>query len=242
MKPLIADVHMHSIVSGHAFGTIRELAAAAAERKLSLIGVTEHAPGIPGTVDPIYFRNLVDAPRQLYGVEMLYGSEVNILSGGELTLDRRHLDSLDYAVAGIHGFCYTDEGRTKNTDNVIACMRDPKVRFISHPDSDRYPMDYRALVEGARAYSVALEVNNGSLRFPQHRPNCLENYRVMIPLCMEYGVPIVINTDAHDPHAVGNFAAAESFLSTLEINDDLILNNDIDKLKAFLLGEKRTQN
>ena len=62
MKPFVADVHMHSILSGHAFGTIRELAAEASRRGLSLIGVTEHAPGIPGTVDPIYFRNLCDAP------------------------------------------------------------------------------------------------------------------------------------------------------------------------------------
>ena len=29
MKPFVADVHMHSILSGHAFGTIRELAAEA---------------------------------------------------------------------------------------------------------------------------------------------------------------------------------------------------------------------
>ncbi|HCI63887.1 MAG TPA: phosphatase, partial [Clostridiales bacterium] len=41
MKPLIADLHMHSLMSGHAFGTIRELAFAAAERKLLAIGVTE---------------------------------------------------------------------------------------------------------------------------------------------------------------------------------------------------------
>lgn len=235
MKPFIADVHMHSIVSGHAFGTIRELAAAAAERGLQIIGVTEHAPGIPGTVDPIYFRNLVDAPRVLSGVEMLYGSEVNILPGGGLTLDRRHLDGLDYAVAGIHGFCYEDAGKIKNTDSVIACMSDPKVKLISHPDSNRYPMDYAALVEGAKAYSVALELNNGSLRYPQNRPGCVENYREMIPLCMKHGVPIVVNTDAHDPCAVGNFTAARELLSSMEIDEDLILNNDATKLKAFLL-------
>lgn len=57
MKSLVADLHMHSVMSGHAFGTIRELAFAASERGLKLIGVTEHGPGIPGTVDPIYFRN-----------------------------------------------------------------------------------------------------------------------------------------------------------------------------------------
>ena len=58
MKKLIADMHMHTLVSGHAYGTIREMAATAGEKNLKLIGITEHAPGIPGTVDPFYYLNL----------------------------------------------------------------------------------------------------------------------------------------------------------------------------------------
>ncbi len=236
MKPFLADVHMHSIVSGHAFGTIRELAAEAAERGLRLIGVTEHGPGIPGTVDPMYFSNFMDAPRVLYGVEMLYGSEVNVLAEGKLSLDQRHLDYLDYAIAGIHGHCYQNEGAVKNTDNVLRCMENPKVRFISHPDSDRYPMDYPALVAGAKAFNVALEVNNSSLRYPEYRPNCVANYHTMVTLCIEQGVPLVVNSDAHDPSAVGEFSAARRLLEELGVDDALLLNTDVEKLKAFLLG------
>ena len=236
MKPLIADLHTHSILSGHAFGTVREMAFEAAERNMQILGVTEHGPGIPGTCDPILFRNIVDAPRVLYGVEMLYGSEVNILSGGRLSLDRRHLDCLDYACAGIHPPCYTDQGVVKNTDNVIACMADPKVRFITHPDDGRYPLDYSALVQAAKEHGVALEVNNSSLRKPSLRPNCVENYKTMVPLCMEMGVPIIVNTDSHDPSSVGDFSLALDLLSQMEINENLILNTNVEKLKAFLLG------
>ena len=50
MKQLIADMHMHTLASGHAYGTIREMTAAASEAGLLMIGITEHAPGIPGTV------------------------------------------------------------------------------------------------------------------------------------------------------------------------------------------------
>lgn len=235
MKSFVADVHMHSILSGHAFGTVRELAYEAAQRGMKLIGVTEHGPGIPGTCDPIYFRNIIDAPRMLYGVEMLYGSEVNVLNGGKLDLDRRHLDCLDYAIAGIHGLCYEDAGVVGNTDNVIRCMMDPKVRFISHPDANTYPMDYKALAEGAKAYNVALEVNNSSLRKPALRPGCLENYGKMLPLCMEYGVNIIVNTDAHDPSQVGDFALATKLLENLQMDEKLILNLDLQKLKDFLL-------
>jgi len=237
MKPFVADVHMHSIVSGHAFGTIRELACAAAERGLKLIGVTEHGPGIPGTVEPIYFRNLNDAPRLLYGVELLYGSEVNVLTGGKLSLDRRYLDCLDYAAAGIHTPCYTDEGIVKNTDNVISCMADPKVRFITHPDDGRYPLDYPTLVAAAKEYGVALEVNNSSLRKPTMRPGCVENYETMLPLCMEYRVPLIVNTDAHDPGAVGDFSFALKLLERLGVDETLIVNTDLARLKAFLLSE-----
>lgn len=236
MKPLVADVHMHSILSGHAFGTVRELAFEAAARNMQLIGVTEHGPGIPGTCDVIYFRNIIDAPRTLYGVEMLYGSEVNVLNSGTVDLDQRNLECLDYAVAGIHGLCYEDVGKVKNTDNVIRCMEIGKVKFISHPDADNYPMDYPALVQGAKEYGVALEVNNSSLRKPKLRPGCVKNYGIMLPLCMEYGVPIIVNTDSHDPGTVGDFTLAAGLLDSIHMDDDLILNNDLQKLKAFLLG------
>ena len=50
----VLDIHTHTLASGHAFGTIREMAQAASERHLELLGVSEHGPGIPGTVEPIY--------------------------------------------------------------------------------------------------------------------------------------------------------------------------------------------
>ena len=235
MKPFIADLHMHTIMSGHAFGTVREMAAAAAERGLQIIGTTEHGPGIPGTCDPIYFRNICDAPRSLYGVEMLYGSEVNILNDGILSLDDRHLRYLDYAIAGIHLHCYDNSDIVTNTDNVIRVMEKSKVKFISHPDDSKIPLDYPALVQGAKATGTALEVNNSSLRKPFLRKNCLENYRVMLSLCMEHRVPIIVNTDSHDRSTVGDFTLAYKLLEEMEFDEDLILNNDPEKVKNFLL-------
>ena len=50
----VMDLHTHTIASGHAYNTLREMAKAAADRGLEILGITEHAPGIPGTVDPFY--------------------------------------------------------------------------------------------------------------------------------------------------------------------------------------------
>lgn len=237
MKKLIADLHMHTIASGHSYGTIREMASVASDRGLELIGITEHAPGIPGTVDPIYFLNFQVIPKHIYGVEVLHGSEINVLNDGTLSLSQRHIDYLDYAIAGIHSLCYENVGKEQNTANTISCMKNPKVKIISHPDDDNFPLNYERLVEGAKTYNVALELNNSSLVKKEQRLNCYENYRVMLDLCKQHNVPIIVDSDAHDPSWVGEFSLAYELLKQLNFDEELILNNDIQKLKNFILSK-----
>ena len=233
---LIADIHTHTIASGHAYGTIREMAQAAAQQKLSILGVSEHAPGIPGTVQPIYFWNLHCVPKELYGVRVIHGSEINVLEGGKLSLEDRYIDRLDYAIAGIHSLCYTVSDQITNTKNIIGCMEaHRKVRFISHPDDDRCPLDYEMLVKGARDNHVALEVNNSSLTPGNSRLNADKNYRMMLEYCEKYRVPVIVNTDAHDPSAVGRFDAALSLIQSLGFDEELVLNTDEEKLLRFIL-------
>ena len=45
----VLDLHTHTIVSGHAYSTLREMAKAASDKGLELLGITEHAPKMPGT-------------------------------------------------------------------------------------------------------------------------------------------------------------------------------------------------
>lgn len=234
MKKLIADMHMHTLVSGHSYGTIREMAQAASEKGLQMIGITEHAPGIPGTVHPFYFLNFEVVPRVLYGVEVYHGSEVNVMNDGTLSLEERYLKELDYAIVGIHMNCYENAGREKNTENLISCMKHEKVKFVSHPDDDHTPLNYEKLVQAAKEYHVALEVNNSSLVKPQHRLNCYENYRTMLQLCREYQVPVIVDSDAHDPSWVGRQDLACKLLEEEGMPDELILNNDIQKVKDFI--------
>lgn len=232
---LIADIHTHTLVSGHAYGTIREMAQAAAEQQLQVLGITEHAPGIPGTTDPFYYCNLTVIPRQLYGVQLIHGSEINVLNDGSLSLEQRWIDMLDYAIAGIHRLCYTDAGRSRNTRNLIQCMRHEKVRLVSHPDDDHTPLDYQELVPAAKECHVALEINNSSLIKEHNRFNCRDNYRTMLKLCEQHRVPVVVSSDAHDPSAVGQFTLALELLAQLEFDMSLVLNANREQLLHFLL-------
>ena len=236
MIKLIADLHTHTLASGHAYGTIRENALAAKEQGLKILGTSEHGPGIPGTCDPLYFINLRCVPEELYGVRILRGSEINVLEGGKLSLADRYIEYLDYAIAGIHPHCYTVQDAVSNTKNVIGCMKaNRKVRFISHPDDDRTPMDYELLVKGAKDHDVALEVNNSSLVEPVFRVNSRENYRTMLELCEKYRVPVIVNSDAHDPSAVGKVDLALEMMAAYGFDQSLILNTDEKKLMDFLM-------
>ena len=113
-------------------------------------------------------------------------------------------------------------------------MKHPKVHFVSHPDDDHTPLDYNHLVLAAKQYQIALEVNNSSLIKKDKRLNCYENYQKMLKLCMELKVPIFVGSDAHDPSWVGEFKLAEELLTELNFDEDLIINNDLDKFTKFI--------
>ena len=101
LKPLL-DVHTHTVASGHAYSSLQEMVHAAAEKGLQVLGITEHGPSIPGTCSLLYFKNMHIIPRQMYGVRLLLGSEINILdTKGTLDMSEKYMDYLDLCIAGI---------------------------------------------------------------------------------------------------------------------------------------------
>ena len=234
LPPFELDIHTHTIVSGHAYGTIREMARAAADKGLKLLGFAEHGPGIPGACDPIYFAALEHAPRKAYGVVLCYGCEINVLEGGKLSLPERYMGMIDYGVVGIHQNCYVNQGVEANTENLISCMRHPRVFLVSHPDDDHTPLDYEKLVAAAKEYHVALEVNNSSLWKQDRRLNCVRNYETMLALCARRGVPIVVDSDAHDPLEVGELDLARDLLERVGFPEELILNLKTERFKKWI--------
>ena len=231
---LILDLHTHTIASGHAYGTIRENALGAKEKGLVGLGISDHAPSVPGSIEPAYFVNLHAVPRTLYGVHIYYGVENNLKNDGSMSLDERILRWLDYNMVGIHGgHCYEDQGIVKNTDNLIKCMANPKTFFVSHPDDGWFPLDYTAVVQAAKEYGVALEVNSVHVKYPW-RKDCLKNIRAYLKLCMKYKANIFVGSDAHDPSQIGDFDAAIALLDEIGFDEDLIVNNSEEKFRALI--------
>ena len=128
------DVHTHTIASGHAFSTLQEMAQAAADKGLKVLGITEHSPGVPGTCHPIYFRNLHVVPRRMYGVELLLGAEINILDGkGNLDLDEDYMKMLDIRIAGIHSLCYEYGTIEENTHGMVTGYQQSFYSYYQSP-------------------------------------------------------------------------------------------------------------
>lgn len=219
------DIHTHTIVSGHAYSTIREMAKEASKKGLKLLGITEHAKGIPGTCADIYFENLRVVPREMYGVELMLGAEINILDyNGKLSLEDRIIDKLDVRIAGIHNHCYTPGTIEQNTNAVIEVIKNPKIDIISHPDDGLCPLDYDAIVQAAKKYNTLLELNNNSINPVNCRKNAIENNIHMLKLCKEYNVQIIISSDAHIDTDVGRFNLAYEILQEVHFPEELIIN------------------
>ena len=235
------DTHSHTLVSGHAYNTIQEMAKMAKEHGMEAIAFTEHAPEMPGTCGIFYFENLKILPRERYGIKMLFGTELNIMDS-EGTVDMRDglLKHLDIVIASIHTPCFCGE-RTKEavTRAYVNVMKNPYINIIGHPDDSRFPIDYEVLVKTAKETGTLLEVNNSSLREDNKRENADENIRVMLEYCKKYEVPITTGSDSHLDLDAGKLNLAEQILAECHFPEELIVTPSLEKVKPYVNRYKK---
>ena len=213
MRTLL-DVHTHTIASGHAFSTMQEMAQAAAEKGLQLLGITEHAPGIPGTCAPIYFKNLRCVPRQMYGVELMLGVELNILNyQGDIDMEET-----------------TDE----NTAAMIGAIRNPWVDIISHPGDGTASLHFEPIVLAAKEHHTLLEINNSSLNPIRQKVAARDNNLEILRLCKRYETPVILGSDAHISFDIANYDHLHELLRLTEFPEALIMNDKVEAFKAMV--------
>lgn len=224
MKPLF-DLHTHTIMSGHAFSTLQEMVAAARHKGLTYLGISDHAPSIPGACDPIYFRNLYVVPRLIDGVGLLMGAELNILDyNGTLDLDAEYYSRLDYAIAGLHRLCYTPGTCRQNTDAILGAMHNSRVNIISHPADGTGQVCMKELVAASADTKTLLEVNNSSLHPARHKTVAVANNLELLQLCRRHQVPVILGSDAHISYSVADYQYLLPLLRETNFPEELIVN------------------
>ena len=231
----VLDSHTHTIVSGHAYNTITEMAKAASEKGLSLLGITEHAERMPGSCKNIYFANLKILPRSFFGIYVLFGTEANILdSSGSLDIDDDLLSRLDVVIASMHLPCYPPGSRLENTDAAIGAIRNPRVCILGHPDDGRYPVDAEAIVQAAKEHHVLIELNEHSLAPGCARENARENDIEILKYCKKHQAPIIVDSDAHFCFYIGQFDRARALLEEVDFPEELIVNRSLQEYLTYL--------
>ena len=229
------DVHTHTIASGHVFSTLQEMAQAAAGKGLKLLGITEHSPGVPGSCNPIYFRNLHVVPRQMYGIELLLGAEINILDGeGNLDMDENCMRMLDIRIAGIHSLCYSYGTVDENTHGMVKAVSNPFIHIISHPGDGTAELNFEPIVLAAKEHHTLLEINNSSLKPTRNKPNARENNLSILRLCKRYEVPVILGSDAHISFDIARYDYLYDLLQLTEFPESLIMNRDVKSFKEYL--------
>ncbi|SDF68723.1 phosphatase [Sporolituus thermophilus] len=229
----VADLHVHTVASGHAYSTVLEIARAAADRKLAMIALTDHGPGMPGGPHPYHFSNQVVIPAELFGVRILKGIEANVMDrDGRLDLDEGRLAKMDIVLAGLHTHCAPYGTVEENTTMMINAMKNPWVDVIVHPGNPEYQVDPEAVVKAAVHYDVALEINNSSLTVSRRgsAPHC----HTIAGLAKTYGAKLIVGSDSHFAWSVGDFGAATALLAAEGIGPEMVLNTSLERIYAHL--------
>lgn len=231
MRELI-DLHTHTISSGHAYSTIKENIDCAREKGLKYLGMSDHAPKMPGTAHIYHFHNLRAIPKEVDGVNVLKGAEVNILDfDGSLDLATDDLNSLDYAIVSLHAPCIASGTKEENTMAVINAMKKPNVKIVGHLDDSRYPINYEEVVKKAKELGILLELNNSSLKPNGFRVGAWGNDKEMLSLCKEYKAKIIFGSDAHICYDVGKFDNCIKLINEIGFPEELIVNYNEEDIK-----------
>ena len=201
---LRCDLHMHTNWSDGR-GTLRQMVEAAASLGHEYIAITDHskssrvANGLTPERLSAQMQQVREINAEIDGMEVLAGSEVDILKDGSLDFPDELLAQLDIVVASVHEGLSMSE--SEMTARIIRAIENPYVTIIGHPTGrvlghrPGSAVNLEAVIDAAAAHHVALEINAAPSRLDLE-PSAVRQAR-------EHGVLLSVNTDAHSAPDLG---------------------------------------
>lgn len=233
---IVGDLHMHTNYSDGA-EDIKRMAMAARERGYRYIAITDHsrslvvARGLSIEQIKAQRAEIEQLNQELEDITILAGIEVDILKDGSLDYEDEILKEFDLVIASVHSGFSLEQDRMMA--RVEKALRHPYVDILGHPTGRilgrrrPYAVDVKRIIELAAETGTILEINASPDRLDLN-----DNY---VRLAKDYGVPIAINTDAHDLKRMGEmeYGVITARRGWLEPKD--VVNTwDLDKLLARL--------
>ncbi len=192
------DLHVHSTWSdGH--NSIAQMAETARAKGYKYLAVSDHSPRlrVAGGVSPEDLKKkkkeIDSLNAKLKDFHVLFGTEVEIDSDGNLDYNNTILSEFDFVIAAIHsGFEQSSEQLTKR---LVKVCQNKYVHAIAHPTGvhlgkrDPYHFDFKEVCTAAVDNNVCLEINAFPIRLDLNGANVYH--------ARKHGVKFVIDTDAH---------------------------------------------
>ncbi len=211
---LRGDLHCHTTASDGT-ASIEAMALAARDAGYEYLAITDHSAsfGFGDEVSPERLYEQIEQIRSLSGsdavggMQLLAGSEVNILPDGSLDYADELLAELDWVVASVHSSFAMDGAAM--TDRIVRAISNPYVDVIGHLSGRKierrppYAFDFERVLEAAVATGTLLEINAS--------PDRRDMDDIHARAAAAAGIPIVINCDAH---RVGGFEVARYGIAT----------------------------
>ena len=198
LNDIRGDLHTHTEWSDGRH-SIREMVEAAKACGHEYIAITDHsvssrvANGLTPDRLLAHMNEVRSINKEVSGIEVLAGSEVDIQNDGSLDFTDDVLAQLDIVVASVHaGFNMSEAEMTKR---MICAIENPFVNIIGHPTGrllgrrPGYALNLDAVIQAAAEHHVVLEINSS--------PNRLDLEPDMARKVNEAGVLLTMNTDAH---------------------------------------------
>jgi DNA polymerase (family 10) len=199
LSDIRGDLHMHTTdTDGKA--SLEEMVAAARSRGLKYIAITDHSPRVSMArgLDPQRLRQQwaqIDKLNRKLGKSftVLKGTECDILEKGGMDLPDDVLAEADWVLASVH--YGQKQPRAQITDRILGAIENPHVDAIAHPTGrlinrrDAYEVDLDAVFKAAQKHGKLLELNASKARLDLNDVYCAA--------AKSFGIPIVIDTDAH---------------------------------------------
>jgi DNA polymerase (family 10) len=190
--------HCHSTWSdGRA--TIEEMAEAARRLGYKYLGIADHSQSltVAGGLSPDRVRQQqaeIDAVnKRMKGIQLLKGTECDILPDGELDYPDDVLASFDYVVASVHS--HFGQPVEQMTERVVRALHHPRVTMLGHATGrlllqrEGYKIDLEAVLQAAAKNKKLIEINAQPMRLDLDWVHCKR--------AKALGVRLVINPDAH---------------------------------------------
>jgi DNA polymerase (family 10) len=198
LDDLQGDVHMHTVETDGR-NTIEEMAEAAKARGYRYMAITDHSKNLAfaNGLDDIralaHIQRIREANKNIEGITIFAGIEVDILADGDLDLSDEVLAQMDLVIASVHSVF--NQEPPKMTERLLKAVANPNTSVIGHPTGrlqlrrDAYHFDMDSVLTAAAKHKVAMELNS--------YPDRLDLNDVHLRQAKQRGVKIVINTDSH---------------------------------------------